>query len=163
MDARTALLLRQLDRAFDGRGWHGPTLMGALRGLDEAAASWRPAPEAHSRGPAPVNAWEYAVHAAYWTYRVLRHVAAEPPARFDEPGSNFFARPADGRTLAGDVARLRDWHQRLVAAVEAFDPERLGETAYDGYSFEDVIGGVAAHDAYHAGQIRLLRRLQGDA
>jgi len=154
-DPRIALLLHMLDRSFDGTGWHGPTLVGATRGMDEDAASWRPAPDAH-------NAWEYVVHAAYWTYRVLRHVAEEPPAHFDEAGSNFFARPADGRTLADDLDRLRDWHHRLVEAVEAFDPERLDETAYDDYSFGDAIAGIAAHDAYHAGQIRLLRRLQGD-
>ena len=155
MDDRTALLLHALDRAFDGRGWHGPTLTGAAEGMDEAAASWRPAPDAH-------NAWEYLVHAAYWTYRVLRHVAADPAEAFDEAGSDFFERPAEGRTLAADLDRLRDWHRRLVEAVAAFDPDRLGDLAYDDHTFRDVIAGVAAHDAYHAGQVRLLRRLQGD-
>ncbi len=123
--------------------------------MSEDDARWRPAPEAH-------NAWEYVIHAAYWTYRVLRHIAAEPPARFDEPGSNFFARPAEGRTLAADLDRLRDWHRQLVDAVAAFDPERLDDTAYGDYTFHDAIAGIAAHDAYHAGQIRLLRCLQND-
>ena len=154
-DSRIATHLHALDQAFDGRGWHGPTLIGSADGLTEAEAGWRPAPEAH-------NAWEYVVHASYWTYRVLRHVALDPPAHFDEPGSNFFARPAEGRTLAADLDRLRDWHRRLVEAVAAFDPDRLGDLAYDDHTFRDVIAGVAAHDAYHAGQIRLLRRLQGD-
>ena len=154
-DPQIAGLLHALDAAFDGRGWHGPTLVGAARGMSEAAASWRPAPDAH-------NAWEYVSHAAYWTYRVLRHVAADPPARFDEAGSNFFARPADGRTLADDLHRLHDWHRQLVEAVAAFDPGRLDEPAYGAYTFRDAIAGVAAHDAYHAGQIRLLRKLQGD-
>lgn len=152
-DPRIASLLHALDAAFDGRGWHGPTLVGSVRGMTEAEAGWRPAPDAH-------NAWEVVVHAAYWTYRVLRHVAAEPPARFDEAGSDFFARPADGRTLAADLDRLRDWHRRFVEAVAAFDPERLGDVAYGEYTFQDVIAGVAAHDVYHAGQIRLLGRLQ---
>ena len=153
-DPRIASLLHALDLAFDGPAWHGQTLVGATDGMDEAAAAWRPAPDAH-------NAWEYVVHAAYWTYRALGHVAADPPTRFDEPGSDFFERPAVGRTLAADLDRLRDWHRRLVEAVAAFGPERLDETAYDAYTFQDVIAGIAAHDAYHAGQIRLLRRLQG--
>ena len=155
MDARIAAHLDALDRAFDARAWHGPTLTSAVRGLGEAAASWRPAPDAH-------NAWEYVVHGAYWTYRVLRHVAPAPPTRFDEPGSDFFERPAPGHSLADDLARLSDWHGRLRAAVASFDPDRLGEIATDGYSYADLIGGVAAHHVYHAGQIRLLRRLQGD-
>ncbi|WP_420456069.1 DinB family protein [Rubrivirga sp.] len=155
-DPRIATHLLALDRAFDGRGWHGPTLLGAARGLDEAAASWRPAPDAH-------NAWEYLAHAAYWTYRVLRHVAADPPARFDEPGSDFFARPAEGRTLADDLDRLVAWHGRLVEAVHALDPARLDAVAYDDYTVADLLAGIAAHDAYHAGQIRLLRRLHDAA
>lgn len=153
-DARIAELLRQLDQAFDAPAWHGPTLADAIADLDEAAARWRPAPDAH-------NAWEYIVHAAYWTYRVLRLVAEAPPAAFDQPGSDFFERPAPGRTLDADRQRLGDWHRRLRTAVAAFDPARLDQTAYNDYSYADVIRGLAAHHLYHAGQIRLLRRLGG--
>ena len=150
--SETNALLRGLDQSFDGDGWHGPTLLAAADGMGAAEAVWRPAPDAH-------NAWEYVVHAAYWTHRALRHVAPDPPQEFDEPGSNFFPRPAPSRTLAGDVERLRQWHGRLRAAVATLDPGRLDEAAYDGYSVRDLVVGVAAHDAYHAGQVRLVRRL----
>ncbi|MCG8462315.1 MAG: DinB family protein, partial [Holophagales bacterium] len=103
-------------------------------------------------------------HAAYWKYRVLRHLAADPPGSFGEAGSNFFPRPRDGEATKSawskDRERLRGWHARLVEAVRAFDPERLGEVAYDRNTFCDLILGAAAHDVYHAGQIRLLRVLQ---
>ena len=153
-DPRLNLLARTLEDAFGGRAWHGPTLFGSLRGLTEVDAAWRPAPDRH-------NAWELAVHAAYWKYRVLRHVAADPPRAFSEVGSNFFARPAEGARLGEDLDILADWHRQLVQAVRTFNPERLDEVAYDGYSFEALIRGAAAHDVYHAGQIRLLRRLGG--
>lgn len=150
---RTALLLRSLDRAFDRRAWHGPNLSGALRGVTPETALWRPQPDRH-------NAWELAVHAAYWKYRVLRAIAADPPAAFDESGSDWFER-TDGTAedWDADKARLQDWHARLRAAVAAFEPDRLGDEAYDRYTFEDLILGAAAHDVYHAGQIRLLRRM----
>ncbi len=151
-DPRVATHLLALDRAFDGRGWHGPTLLGSVADVTEAEAAWRPAPGAH-------NAWEYLVHAGYWTRRALRLVAAEPPAQFDEPGTNFFERPAQGRTLTDDLDRLRDWHRRLVEAVRSLDPARLDEVVTDGFTVSDLLAGVAAHDAYHAGQIGLLRRL----
>ena len=150
---RISALVRGLDGAYGGPAWHGPHLRGALDPLGEAEAAWRPA-------PGRPNAWELAVHAAYWKYRVLRHVAAAPPAAFDEPGSNFFARPAAGRTLAADLARLDVWHERLRDAAAGLDPERLDEIAYDAYTFEALLRGAAAHDAYHAGQVRLLVRLR---
>ncbi|MEM1056236.1 MAG: DinB family protein [Bacteroidota bacterium] len=145
-------LARNLDEAYGGPAWHGPTLTGALRGLSEEQAVWRPGVGRH-------NAWELAVHAAYWKYRVLRYVAKEPPERFSEPGSNFFERPAEGARLDADLETLARWHQRLTEAVRVFDPARLDEVAYDAYTFEALIRGAAAHDVYHAGQIRLLRRL----
>ena len=151
-DPRLDVLTRGLEEAYGGPAWHGPTLASALRSLSEKQAAWRPGVGRH-------NAWELAVHAAYWKYRVLRYVGADPPDGFSEPGSNFFARPAEPARLADDLATLDDWHRQLVEAVRAFDPARLDETAYDAYSFEALIRGAAAHDVYHAGQIRLLRRL----
>ncbi len=153
-DPRITLLLRSLDQAFDQRAWHGPNLKGALRGAKPETALWRPQPERH-------NAWEEMVHAAYWKYRVLRYVATDPPEGFDEAGSDWFER-TEGTAAQWDAdrKRLRVWHARLRAAVPAFDPARLGDVAYDRYTYEDLLLGAAAHDVYHAGQIRLLRRMR---
>lgn len=153
-DARLGALLDQVDRAFDARSWHGPNLTSSVRGLAAPEAARRPAPGAR-------NAWEYIVHAAYWKYRVLRVVADDPPGRFDEAGSNFFERPLGDRRLGDDLDRLRSWHGRLREAVAALGPDRLDALAYDRYTVAEVVAGAAAHDVYHAGQIRLLRRLQG--
>ena len=150
--ARLASLVDALDRAFDGPSWHGPSLGDALDGLTEEEAGWRPAPGAH-------NAWEFVVHADYWTDRVLQHVAVDPPPRFAEPGSNFFTRPAGGALLGDDIRRLRDRHAALRQAAAALAPRQLDGHAYDAYTIADVLAGVAAHHLYHAGQIRLLRRL----
>ena len=150
-DARLGGLLAALDRTYDGPSWHGPSLAEAVAGLTEAGASWRPAPDAH-------NAWEYAVHAAYWAWRALTALDPET-GPFGEPGENFFGRPADGHRLGDDLARLEACHRRLRTVVAALDPGRLSEVAYRSYTVADVIAGVADHHVYHAGQIRLLRRL----
>lgn len=60
-DPRLDLHLAQLDLAFDRRSWHGPNLLGSLRGIDPAGAAWRPQPERH-------NVAEIVVHCAYWKY-----------------------------------------------------------------------------------------------
>ena len=177
-DPGIELLLGQLERAFDRRSWHGPNLLGSVRRLDPASAAWRPGPERH-------NAWEIVVHAAYWKYRLCRHLAADPPAAFTLPGSDWWVRPVpdrgggaaakrasepdaeQGADLSGkwraDVALLKDWHAELLTAVRAFDPARLDEPATSEWSYVDLIAGGAAHDLYHAGQIRLLVRMRGAA
>lgn len=155
LDPRIDILLRNLDQAFDQRSWHGPNLMNSIRGVDPEEAAWRPTQERH-------NVWELVLHAAYWKYRVCRLLSKDSPRSFDRKGSNFFERPTvDEANWQGDVEILKAWHQRLRAIVTALDPERLDQTsARSEYNDYGLISGVAFHDIYHAGQIRLLRRMR---
>ena len=53
-------------------------------------------------------------------------------------------------------------HRALVKAVSALrdgDLERKVQTSSGPRPLVEVLHGVAAHDAYHAGQIRLTRKL----
>ena len=141
------LLLDLLDRAFDKRSWHGATLSGAIRGVSAAVA----ARSIHGRK----SVWQQVLHAAYWKQRVVNHLTG--PSRFPRKGSNWPALPSDMFEAAwrADVELLRDTHARLRAAVAALPPARLdGKTVW-------LIQGAAAHDLYHAGQIKLLRRMAG--
>jgi len=58
-----------IDQAFDHKAWHGTNLKGSLRGMTAAEAAWRPAEGRH-------NAWEVAIHCAYWKYTVWRRLKA---------------------------------------------------------------------------------------
>jgi hypothetical protein len=152
----TTILLLQLRQAFDQRSWHGTNLWGSLRGLSAAEAGWRPQPERH-------NVWELAVHAAYWKYRVYRLICHDPPRAFEIRGSNFFPRPGAAGEADWEIDRqlLKEWHQRLLEAVEQLPPPRLRErVGNDWYTHQDLIMGAAAHDLYHAGQIQLIKRLR---
>ena len=94
------LLLGLLDEGFDREAWHGPNLMGALRGLDAAAALWRPAPGRH-------NAWEVALHCAYWKQRVRSRLVAGPRQKFPHPGRDWPSLPPEpnsGRPWAPRVS-----------------------------------------------------------
>lgn len=155
-DPRLDVLLNGLEQAFERRAWHGTTLLGAIHTLSPQDVAWRPAPERHS-------IHELVVHAAYWKYRVWRHLTDDSESRFEEAGADWFARhEEDAARWGDDVGRLKAWHARVVAAARLFDPARLGEEAYDGYTYEDLLRGIAAHDLYHAGQIALLKRLYPD-
>lgn len=155
-DPRIQMLLENLDRAFDERSWHGPNLLGSLRGVKVEVASWQPGPERHC-------IWELMLHAAYWKYIVRRHVTGNKDLSFPRSPSDFPALPdpATPEQFKADLELLRHEHSDLRAAVAGFDADRL-ETrpGTQGPTFLDLILGVAAHDVHHGGQIQLLKRLQ---
>ncbi|MBV8842739.1 MAG: DinB family protein [Bryobacterales bacterium] len=149
MESEIALLLEGLDEAFDKQSWHGPNLRGSIRGVTAEQAAWRPGPDRH-------NIWELALHCAYWKYVVRRKLTAEKRGSFVLPGSNFFKRPEELSEAAWkkDIDILEEEHRKLrgvIAGLTLLGPKRNATL--------QLIRGAAAHDLYHAGQIRLLRRL----
>jgi hypothetical protein len=148
------VLLALIDDAFDHAAWHGPTLLGSVRGVTAGQAEWRPGPERH-------NIRELTVHAAYWKYAVRRRLTGESHGSFALEGSNWFDQ-VDGRSWRDDVRLLKDEHRKLRAAVAAYPVRALGRPV-DAKKQTAVytIRGIAAHDLYHAGQIQLLKKLRG--
>ena len=142
------VLLANLDAAYEKKGWHGPTLKGAIRGLTSAEVFARPAHGRH-------DIWELTTHAAYWKYVVRRRLSGERPS-FPLEGSNWFPSPAarDEQAWRSAVELLASEHHQLRELIASLpdaalaDPKKLR-----------MIYGVAAHDVYHAGQISLVKRL----
>ena len=151
MSSEKLLLLAALDEAFDKKSWHGPNLRNALRGVSAQAAAGRPAPDLH-------NIWEYALHAAYWKYVVRRRITGEKRGSFVLTGSNFFPRPVEmtDKAWRADIEILESEHKKLRDVVANLPAKNHNPRTFH------LIRGAAAHDLYHAGQIRLLRRLSGD-
>jgi uncharacterized damage-inducible protein DinB len=152
MDARTAIL-KLFDEAFEKRAWHGPNLWQSLKGVTAEQAAWRPAPGRH-------NIWEETLHAAYWKYVVRRKLEGGKRGGFVLTGSNFFSRPEAGKLTdaawKADKKILRNEHAALrEAMMTALEKSLTPKLAH-------ILWGVAFHDIYHAGQIRLLRRLMGE-
>ena len=144
-------ILALLDEAYSRKTWHGPNLRQSLKGVTAKQAAWRPGPNRH-------NIWEEALHAAYWKYAVRRHLEGGKRGSFVLQGSNFFARPEKGKASEAawraDLALLDDEHRALIPAIR-----RVLKTPAAKKHLR-MIYGIAFHDVYHAGQIRLLRRLQ---
>jgi len=145
------LVLALLDEAYEKKTWHGPNLRQSLKGVTARQAAWRPGPNRH-------NIWELTLHAAYWKYAARRRIDGGRRGSFALKGSNFFARPEKGNATEAawhaDRAILENEHRAMVQAIQRVlkskDAKKHLRTCY----------GVAFHDIYHAGQIRLLRRLQ---
>jgi uncharacterized damage-inducible protein DinB len=151
--SEVALLLDLLDEAYDEKSWHGPNLRSAIRGASAEQAAWRPAPQNH-------NIWQLTLHAAYWKYVARRRLTGEGRGKFPIPGSNFFRRPVDPSEAAwkADIAILQSEHIKLREVVKRVSAG--GKTPEQWRDALHTVRGVAAHDLYHAGQIRLLRRLR---
>lgn len=156
-DPQISLLLDLIDQAFDHRAWHGTNLRGSIRGLRVDEVKWRPAPGRH-------NIWETVVHAAYWKYIVRRRILSEARGSFSLAGSNWFVRPAEGKSTEADwrndVKLLVEAHGSMRAAVAGMTDAQLKVTPKGSkVSNAAIIMGIASHDLYHAGQIQLLKRL----
>jgi uncharacterized damage-inducible protein DinB len=151
MDTR-AHLLATLRRAFDGRSWHGPNLLGAIRGLTPAEAFFRPGAGRHS-------AYDLVLHAAYWKYVARRRLTGEKRGSFPLKGSNFFSEPRrkDARAFREARVLLEETHGALCGTVETLPAAAFG-AKHGSWTTEELIAGVAAHDLYHAGQIQLVKR-----
>jgi uncharacterized damage-inducible protein DinB len=155
-DPALAVLIHQIDLAFDHTSWHGPNLRGGLRRITADEATWRPGPGRHSIA-------EQVLHAAYWKYTVRRRLRAEKRGSFALKGSNWFPQPepfteADWKRC---LDLLDDEHRLLRQTVAELDPRRLTQPIGGGrYTVLDTVLGVAAHDLYHAGQVQLLRRMR---
>jgi uncharacterized damage-inducible protein DinB len=151
------LLLTNIRRAYEGKGWHGPTLKGALRGVTLAQATRRPTRN---------SIRDLVYHSAYWKYCVRRWLLE---AAGNGPGPAFPRSPANfpdpaeqvtDKTFAVDKRMLDDQHRRLVAALKALPVRELDKPAGNtGMTLAEVILGIAAHDLYHAGQVSLIKRL----
>jgi DinB superfamily len=146
-----AVLLALIDEAYSKKTWHGPNLSQALKGVSAKQAAWRPAPNRH-------NIWEEALHAAYWKYAVRRRLEGGKRGSFILKGSNFFARPEKAKAgethWRADRAVLENEHRALVRTISKILKSSGTE------KHVRMLYGIAFHDVYHAGQIRLLRRLQ---
>jgi uncharacterized damage-inducible protein DinB len=144
-------ILDQMDRAFSGDAWHGPSLMSVLDGISAEDASTHPIRGAHS-------IWELVHHASAWNTISQHRVSGEnveiTPER-DWPPVWEVSEVAWKRALDNLVAS----HKSLSDSVKGFSDQRLEEKATGpDYSCYTVLHGVVQHNLYHAGQIVMLKK-----
>lgn len=145
---------------YRGPAWHGPSVRAALKGVTAAQASWRPAPGRNS-------IHDLVLHLMYTRHRMigrLQSVQGGRSERFPRPmRSSWYPRgPArlDEATWSEDLKALERYQESVLAALAGVDPatlalRRRGSVRTVGAE----LMGMAFHDAYHAGQIRMLALL----
>jgi uncharacterized damage-inducible protein DinB len=156
-----ARLVDQFKRAHDGDPWHGSPVKAILTGVTAAQAATRPPNGAHS-------IWELVLHMTGWRNEVAERATGKPagePAAGDYPGVGD---PTPARWKAA-LAALDASHERLVKVVRDMSDEDLLKPTNDsrtsplgtGVSYYELLHGIVQHDAYHAGQIAILKKILG--
>jgi len=149
----------ELDRMNHGGAWHGPAIKETLNGVTASEAAARPINGAHS-------IWEIVLHMTAWAEEVRRRLSENArPLN----GAADWPPPKDSTGDAWEDARSRlvAAHQRLRQEIREFPPSRLQESVSGEDnngptdSFYIMLHGLAQHDAYHTGQIAILKRALG--
>jgi hypothetical protein len=145
------LVLTQLKESiFDG-GWHGPSLVDVIRGIDVVTALSRPLEDRHS-------IWEIVQHVIYWIDRVndVLNGLEHPPMGDPEDW-----RPVMGESGTWDCIEkeIVETYERLMNSLLGKEEEMLDEKVPNtDFTYLWMLFGLIHHNLYHAGQIALLKQ-----
>src|SRR5262249_59984708 len=126
-----------------------------LVGVTAAQAAAHPVPNAH-------GIWDLVLHLAAWHRVVRRRIAGEAVVTI--PDAENFPPIDDTSEAAWAAAKgaLPASSAETVDLVRAFPIERLNdEVPGKSYTYRHMLSGISAHDAYHSGQIALLKKAIG--
>ena len=152
-------LLDMIRQLHAGGAWHGPSVREALGGVDHRLAAARPIAAGHT-------IWEIALHIAAWRGEVRARLGGRRPGMPDQ---------GDWQTVTDTSAEA--WQKTLDALDASHDAlastvRNLSDADLDRSIGTDVsptggstigltLHGIVQHDAYHAGQISLLKKSRG--
>jgi uncharacterized damage-inducible protein DinB len=151
-------IVDQLEREHAGDPWHGSPLRRILDGISWEEAAAKPIRGAHS-------IWELVLHITGWKNEVRHRLSGAPAA---EPRDGDW--PEVGKTTPERwieaCEKLELAHRLLVSAVKDFPEPNLFVPTNDtrdrelgvGVTYYELLHGSVQHDAYHAGQIAILKK-----
>jgi len=144
-------ILDQMDRAFAGDAWHGPSLMALLEGVSAEDAAKRPIAQAHT-------IWELVNHIRAWNEiveRRLRNEIVKVTPEMDWPPVPL----ASDVTWKRALDALKESRVKLRRTVEQLQDDQLDEHPPGLPDSRYVLlHGLVQHDLYHAGQIAVLKK-----
>jgi uncharacterized damage-inducible protein DinB len=132
--------------------WHGSALAELLIDVTPAHAASRPIAGAHT-------IWELVLHVTAWTEiareRLIGSAKADPTPEEDWPP----VRDTSPGAWRSALERMKEAHRELAADVARLDDsELIGRVPGKDHSVLVMVHGIVEHDAYHGGQIAILKR-----
>jgi uncharacterized damage-inducible protein DinB len=151
-------IVDQLHREHEGDPWHGSPLRTLLAGVSSEVAAAHPIRGLHS-------VWEIVLHMTAWKNEVRRRLAGAPAGTPEEGDWPEVPAPTPEAWKAA-LEALEQAQAALVDAVRQVPEAKLFEATNDprnretgsGVSYYELLHGIVQHDAYHAGQIALVRK-----
>jgi uncharacterized damage-inducible protein DinB len=153
-------LVDLLVAAYSGSPWHGPSLKANLKGVTASQAS--------RRVGAAHTIWELVLHLAAWRGEIAQRLEGKEAGT---PGEGDYPPAPQGEAASDDEWRkalewLDESQRRLLSAARALTKDDLPKPVRDfrenpageGATRFATIVGVLQHDAYHSGQIGMLKR-----
>lgn len=152
---RIDLLLMQKDFSWDKEEWF-PPLAAALEGVGPAEAAWQP--------PGGGNTiWQTVNHLNYYNDRVLTRITGATPGTALPDNDATFGGPGNPEDAAGWQATLEE-ARRIAAdlrqAIADLTDADLDKSLSSG-TLGQLLPAWVLHEAYHGGQIVLIRKQQG--
>ncbi len=159
MSIWSEILRMQIDGSFYGPSGDYPAVLGSIDGLTASQAVWRPVSGQHS-------IWQIVNHltaAKDWRREIIEW--ADSGSHGNRP------KPAPWREASGDTAawqeaigRLKQAHERMKQAIMSVSDEAMLQRPIPNNPrprYALYLSSTSEHDAYHAGQGRYIRALQG--
>lgn len=151
MDELRSAIEDLLTKTTERGPWH-PALEPALFGLEAEQAAWRPAGERNS-------IHMIVRHLILWKRALLADIGGDTPDLREVSAADWKPLETDPAAWERDVAELTRLHRETrEAAADAASGRILPAFKTQ---LDRTLLYLAAHDAYHTGQIMLLRKLQG--
>ena len=152
------ILIAEIENSVFGDPWHGWSVKKILEGITEQQAFSKPLPNAH-------NILELTLHMWVWSEEVTNRLKGNPPG---EPEAGDWPNAEDYKKDGWEEIKnkLYSSTKELVRTLKTFPEAKLDEivgpvrkpSLGTGYSFYATVLGVAQHNAYHAGQISILKK-----
>lgn len=144
-----------IERSVSGPMWHGPALADLVGDVSAESAAQRPVGGAHS-------IWELVLHVIAWTEiareRLVGSAKSDPTPEEDWPP----VKDTSAEAWRAAVERLKEAHRELAADVSKLgDSDLVGRVPGKDHSVLIMIHGIVEHDAYHGGQIAVLKKAVG--
>jgi uncharacterized damage-inducible protein DinB len=146
-------IVKQLQRTFQGRAFHGPAVEEALEGVSAKMAAARVGNASHS-------IWQIVNHMTFWQDTARSWLQGN--TRRPDPGEDWTeVKDTSDAAWQETLRKLRRANDELRDEVMVLDESRLEEPIFPQMSkVEVVLHGIIQHNIYHAGQIALLKKLQ---
>jgi len=140
-----SILLEQLKTTHNAKDWFVDANT-AVAGLTPEQASWTDGKGNHSVG-------QLAYHLVFWNQQVLAKLRGETPAKFDGNNDVTFTN-FDSKKWSELQQQLDQVMKDLEKWMETADDEKIQKAA-------STLAHVGTHNAYHVGEIVMVRKEQG--